>query len=319
MNIRQLETFLWVARLGSVTEACKRLNVTQSTLSMRLKALEADLRVPLFDRAHKRLTLTAKGRDLLRYAEKIVGTVKEVQLYVADPAAQSGTVRVGAAELIALTWGPALIREVSKRFPKVIIDLDVGVPGHLTDALADGTLDVALAPVLNEPKGPFPVIPLGSVAFSWMASPSLGLGRKVVTPSDLERLAIIGVASEQSVVHWAAQQWFADNGATIHHHNVCNSLAASASMVMEGIGVGLLPNLYCAPFIETGRLEALRANRSFELKFYALCSAIGDQALPRQVAELARAASTFRNDPVDSTREQVVEDEILESSEPPAM
>src|SRR5262245_58842859 len=83
MDIRQLETFVWIARLGRMTEACKRLNVTQSTLSMRIRALEADLRVPLFDRSHKRLTLTAKGRDLVRHAEKIVSAMQHVRLYVA--------------------------------------------------------------------------------------------------------------------------------------------------------------------------------------------------------------------------------------------
>jgi DNA-binding transcriptional LysR family regulator len=294
MNIPQLETFLWVARLGSVTEACKRLNVTQSTLSMRLRALETDLQVPLFDRSHKRLTLTAKGRDLIRYAEKIVGTVRQVRSYVADPAAQTGTIRMGVAELIALTWGPTLIRQVSTRFPKVGLDLEVGAPRPLTEGLLNGTLDVALAPILGDPEASFPSIPLGAVAFSWMASPALRLGKKTVTPADLEDLPIIGVAASQSVVHWAAQRWFTDHGASIYHHNACNSLAASASMVMEGIGVGLLPDLYCAPFIESGKLQVLRTNRSFELRFYALYSALGDQALPRQVAELAQASSTFR-------------------------
>jgi DNA-binding transcriptional LysR family regulator len=311
MNIQQLESFLWVARLGSVTEACKRLHVTQSTLSMRIKALETDLRITLFDRAHKRLTLTAKGRDLVRYAEKIVATIKQVETYVADPAAQSGTIRVGVAELIALTWGAALFRQISILYPKVIIDLDIGVPRPLTDALANGALDVVLAPILGEPKGPFPSLPLGRVAFSWVASPALQLNVSQVTPSDLEQLEIIGVAGNQSVIHWTVQQWFADHGATMHHHNVCNSLAATAAIVMEGLGVSLLPDVYCAPYVEAGRLMVLPTDKQFSIEFYACYSALNDQALPRQVAELAREISTFPAPP-DQTSKTIARKHIAE-------
>ncbi len=293
MNFQQLESFLWVARLGSVTEACKRLDATQSTISMRIKALESDLRITLFNRAHKRLTLTAKGRDLVRYAEKIVATVKQVEMYVADPAAQSGTIRVGVAELIALTWGAALFRKIRILYPKVGIDLDIGPPRPLTDALANGALDVVLAPVLGEPNGPFPSISLGRVEFSWVASPSLQLGASPLTPADLEPLEIIGVAGNQSVIHTSVRQWFAEHGATMQHHSVCNSLAASAAMVMEGVGISLLPYVYCAPYLEAGDLKVLPTNRQFVLEFYACYSALNDQTLPRQVAELAQEMSTF--------------------------
>jgi DNA-binding transcriptional LysR family regulator len=303
MDIRQLETFLWIARLGSISEACKRLHVTQSTLSMRLRALEIDLRVPLFDRGHKRLTLTAKGRDLVRYAEKIVETVKQARMYVADPTAQTGTIRVGIAELIALTWAPDLINRVKLRFPNVLMDLDIGVPRTLTEALSNGILDVALAPALRAPEVPLAGFSLGTVRWSWMASPSLRLAAHTVSPTDLETQPIIGVASSQSIFYSVIQQWFTEAGATIQRYNACNSLAASISMVAEGIGIGLLPNEYCAELIRSKQLQVLRATRDFEFEYFAMFSAQGEQALPREVAELAQAASTFEKRGPESSPE----------------
>lgn len=293
MDIRQLETFMWIARLGSVTAACKRLNVTQSTLSMRLRALEEDLRVPLFDRSHKRLTLTAKGRDLVRYAQKILATVEQVRLYVADPTAESGTLRVGVAESVALTWMPDLIRRLSTQFPNVVLDLDVGIPRPMTEGLATGKLDVVFAPSLSKPDASFFSVALGSTRYSWMASPQLGLREKIVTPAHLEQLAIIGVPSHQSAFYSMIEQWFAEDGATIRRLNMCNSLATSASMVMAGMGISLLPHVCFASFISSGKLQVLRTNRSFDFEFYAMCRASDDQALPRLVVELARSTSTF--------------------------
>jgi hypothetical protein len=65
-------------------------------------------------------------------------------------------------------------------------------------------------------------------------------------------------------------------------------------MAAEGIGVGLLPNEYCAPLIESGKLRVVPVNRVFDFEFFAVCSADGEQSLPGQVAELARQSSTFR-------------------------
>jgi DNA-binding transcriptional LysR family regulator len=294
MDVRQLETFLWIARLGSVTQACKRLNVTQSTLSMRLRALETDLRVQLFERAHKRLTLTAKGRDLVRYAERILGTVEQVRLFVADPKSESGTLRVGVAELIALTWLPELLRRLRTQFPNVVLDLDVGIPRPMMDGLAGGKLDVVLAPVVSKPTAPFLGFRLGSVRYSWMASPELKLQEKVVTPVQLERHPIIGIASNQSVFYSEVEQWFASHGAAIQRLNICNSLGTSAAMAMAGIGVSLLPHAYFAPLVRAGKLEVLRTDRTFEFEWYSMCRALTDQALPKMVAELAQSASSFR-------------------------
>lgn len=294
MDIRQLETFLWIARLGSISEACKRLNVTQSTLSMRLRALETDLRVPLFERNHKRLTLTAKGRDLVRYAEKIVDTAQQARMYVADPQAQTGTLRVAVAELIALTWVPELINRLNTRYPNVTIDLDVGVPRTLMDALVNGAVDLALVPWIGIPEAPFVGLSLGCVEFSWMASPKMRIPEQLLTPNALEDRPLIGVAASQSVFYSVIHQWFQEAGATIRRYNPCNSLAASVSMVAEGIGVGLLPNEYCAPLIASGQLQVLRATRDFDFEYFAVCSAEGEQSLPRQVAELSRQSSTFR-------------------------
>lgn len=302
MDIRQLETFVWIARLGRMSEACKRLNVTQSTLSMRLRALESDLRVRLFDRSSKRLTLTAKGRDLVQHAEEIVSVMQQARLYVADPTAEVGAIRIGMSEYVALSWGPQLMRRFSKQFPSVLIDLEVGVPGALMEQLAAAQLDVLLATVPVKPGPPITLTTLGTVEFSWMASPSLGLPTKIVHPDQLKDLPFITYDGRKPLLFPAVTQWFAQHGLTMQRITVCNSLATSISLIVEGVGIGILPKLYCAPLIKSAKLQVLRTQYTAEHEYYAMCRASDDQGLPSLVAEMAQSAFTDYQNPPQPAR-----------------
>ena len=61
LHLRHFETFFLAARLGSFTAAAKRLNSTQSAVSMRIAELEARFGVSVFNRLNRRIVLTPKG------------------------------------------------------------------------------------------------------------------------------------------------------------------------------------------------------------------------------------------------------------------
>ena len=62
MTLKQLEYFLEIARMGSVSKAAQMLNISQPPLSMQLKALEDELGVPLFNRTKRGLEITPEGQ-----------------------------------------------------------------------------------------------------------------------------------------------------------------------------------------------------------------------------------------------------------------
>jgi DNA-binding transcriptional LysR family regulator len=74
MNFKRLETFVWVATLGSFRKAAERQYTTQPAISSRIAALEEELGAKLFVRevGPGPVALTAKGKELLPYAEKII-------------------------------------------------------------------------------------------------------------------------------------------------------------------------------------------------------------------------------------------------------
>ncbi|MEN9771296.1 MAG: hypothetical protein RLZZ180_2926, partial [Pseudomonadota bacterium] len=72
VNLRFLETFVWIARLGSFSKTAERLNSTLSAVSARMQALESELGVRLLERQGRSIRLTQQGRDALPIAERLL-------------------------------------------------------------------------------------------------------------------------------------------------------------------------------------------------------------------------------------------------------
>ena len=94
-----LRVFLGVARARSALEASHTLGVDQSTISRRMKRLEADIGSKLFDRTSQGHRLTSAGHRLLEHVEKLESTLTAVESDVfGDNMALTGEIRLGATE-----------------------------------------------------------------------------------------------------------------------------------------------------------------------------------------------------------------------------
>src|SRR5690625_7195955 len=79
MNIRFLETFVWVANLGSFSAAASKLHVTQAAVSGRISALEKNLGQSLFVRGARAIRLTPAGQTLLRFAQQMLDEERDLK------------------------------------------------------------------------------------------------------------------------------------------------------------------------------------------------------------------------------------------------
>lgn len=84
MNLEHLKTFHVVASLGSFTEAAKALYMTQPAVSQQIQGIEHALRNPLFDRSKRQIRLTAKGKILFSYTQKLFGIFREIENVFSD-------------------------------------------------------------------------------------------------------------------------------------------------------------------------------------------------------------------------------------------
>lgn len=292
MTLKHLETLYWVCRLGSFTAAAERLHTTQSAISMRIRDLEEALGQELFDRTARAARLTAKGQELVGYAERAMELMAEIKARIGDPTIVSGIVRVGVTEYVALTWLPDLVRELNARYPRVTLEMNVDLTLSLLEKLRGGEIDLAMLPGPIAQTG-LRNISLGFVEFAWMASPALKIPDRSLTPRDLDNWPILTL-SKTSNLYAQLERWFEESGAVGRRTDTCNSLSVLASWTISGLGIGYLPVAHFARDIRAGRLRVIDVTPKLpDLEYVAALDRRHPQQLAQSVAELAVAVSNF--------------------------
>jgi len=260
---------------------------------MRLTDLERELGVALVDRRHRPYRLTAKGRDLAGHAEEVVALTRQIHRSIGDPARLSGSVRVGVAEHIALTWLPDMVAALNQRHPEAVVELEIGLLDEMMQQIRTGDIDVLLTASLDPPDPAFSYRPLGNVTFAWMASPGLGVPAAPLSPADLAQWPLITM-TRSSVLHRLMENWFGVGGVRPKRINACNSLSVCAGLTRAGLGVGLLPCAYrAADGDDTGLVELSVVPAIAPTPFYAMHAAFSAPPLAGIAADLAVSASTF--------------------------
>lgn len=144
MDIDLARTFLAICETGNFNRAAELINVTQSTVSMRIKALEDMLGRSLFIRGKAGASLTGAGLLFRRYATTLVRTWEQARQEVALPPEFQGVLAVGGQitlwDNLILKWIPWMKTAV----PDMAIRAEVGLSDWLMRQLLDGLLDVAV-------------------------------------------------------------------------------------------------------------------------------------------------------------------------------
>src|ERR1700704_2958084 len=143
MELSDLTTFATVAHTGGITRAADELNTVQSNITQRVKALEAEIGTPLFERHSRGMTLTGAGRRLLPYAERMAALSHEAVLAARDDGEPKGPLAIGSMETTAAVRLPSLLAEFHRRFPAVRLSLRTSTTADLVAGVLDGSLDGA--------------------------------------------------------------------------------------------------------------------------------------------------------------------------------
>lgn len=145
MDLRQLQTLLVVAQVGSLRKAALRLRIVETALSRQIRLLEDELGTPLFERHGRGLTPTEAGRHLVQRAQPILATLEQLKAeMLARRNAVSGKVAIGIPWLLLDTLSDRLATGFIPKHPAVNIRFVGGVSNHLQRMLLAGELDVAL-------------------------------------------------------------------------------------------------------------------------------------------------------------------------------
>ncbi|RXJ74538.1 LysR family transcriptional regulator [Veronia nyctiphanis] len=253
MNLKRIETFVLVATLKSFRKAAEQQFTTQPAISSRIAGLEEELGVKLFDRDASPVALTAKGRELLPYAEKLLMMAEKLQSRAENNALMQGTLRLGVSETIVHTWLTLFLGQLNDQFPNLDIDVTVDVTSKLRHDLLDRTLDMTflMGPV-TEPG--VTNLALCEYPLVWAAKPNLVTSRKPLSLEDIAKWPII-TYPRNTLPFCEIDETFKTLESSTAHFFTSSSLSACMKLALDGLGVATLPQALAEKEFNAGRLE----------------------------------------------------------------
>jgi len=143
MELRQLKSFITIAKLESFSKAAQELGYAQSSITTQIQLLEQELNVKLFERLGHNIKLTPEGKKLLPLAEQMLKLSNDAKNIAASSNKPRGPLVIGAVESLCTTRLPKLLREYHSRYPDVEILIKFGAKAAFLRSLKENTIDIA--------------------------------------------------------------------------------------------------------------------------------------------------------------------------------
>lgn len=276
MDVELARTFLEIVNTRSFVRAATHLNVSQTTVSARIRSLEDRLGRSLFFRNKNGAALTPAGEQFLRYAPMFVQLWERARHQVAVPPGSRAVLALGGElnlwQLSLLPW----LHWMRRTAPDIALRVQVGLPEGLMGQVADGVLDIAVMYAPQQRPG---------------LRVELLLEEKLVLVSS-DPAALASDPPGYVYVDWGPD--FA------LHHGLSFPDATNPGLfvglgplaldyILEAGGSGYFRQRTVAAHIAAGRLHPVAGAPSFFYPIYAVCSSQADEGLIGLALEGLRA------------------------------
>ncbi|NBN99956.1 MAG: LysR family transcriptional regulator [Betaproteobacteria bacterium] len=237
MNLRFVESFVWLARLQNVTRTAEKLCLTQSAVSSRIAALEDTLGTPLIDRRERGFRLTHAGQRFLLFAEQFMDLQQQMHQEFDSAQQQLLTVRIGGIETVLHTWLIPLVERLQQSHTDIEFELTVEMTQVLNEQARRGALDLVFSAAPAQGQGITSVeLPAMDMCF---------VGPRGRSPRRLTRKGLreMGLMTFQrgSQPHVALLAVLRDIGLEDKRVHAISSISALVKMVESGFGVATFP------------------------------------------------------------------------------
>ena len=257
MELRDLRTFVTVASLLSFNQAGKALNAAQSTISVRIKALEEELGVRLFDRLGRRVLLTEAGERLLAYGRRLVDLEEEARAEVSDEASGRAAISLRIPETLCVWRLGGVLRRFRERRPGARVRLFPCAFDGLTKDLRRGATDMAFVLANEVLSRDMRAEFLGVEELVLVAAPGHPLaGGEAVGPEELAGQPLL-LSTADCSYRRILEGILAQAGGNPQPAVECGSVEAVKRYAAAGLGITILPLTAARRELAAGTLAAL--------------------------------------------------------------
>jgi len=259
MDIRLLQTFLLVAKIGNITQAAEQLNFSQPTITAQIRTLEEHFEVLLFERVGKKLYITEAGLRLTGYAEKLLLLYGEAKATVQE-FAHDRNIKIGLGTAVAAHTLSPILREFQGRVPNVSVSIEhcFNIPITIKGIL-DNSFDLALVHhrISNSRILQFDVV---AEKLLWVIHASL----LDTYGHDMWQQPFIAI--KQGSVYREKYDQFLQQNSIIPILEYSDSEAIRQA-VLNGLGIGVLPEVLVRSHLEDGTLHEFCEAPKLEIDF----------------------------------------------------
>ncbi|WP_172328154.1 LysR family transcriptional regulator [Mangrovicoccus sp. HB161399] len=298
-SFRQVRYFVATAEAGQVSRAALACNVSQSSITVAIAALETMLGRRLFLRQARGMRLTAEGERFLRHCHAILRSVEDATELAPAAADVSGRLRLGVTETIAGYVLPPIWRKLRRSFPGIALEVREMGHAEIDAGLRAGELDMAMLLTSNIERSPalhYEEL-ISSPRRLWVSSRSPLAERRSLSLAELEQDYILPTMEEHSGL---IGRYWQRNGFSPRILFRCHTLEAVRSMVASDLGVTILSDLVYRPWsLEGRRVVKLDLAERPPTADVGIARAIGAEPGPAGEAflALARAETAELRDP----------------------
>ena len=253
LQVSQLEAFVAVARIGTISGAAEDLLVSQPAITARLQALERSAGATLLARSRRGTRLTDAGRALLPHAERALAAVTAGRRAVGDVVAGvGGRLTIGAAPAVSTYVLPAVLHRFQSAHPEVQLSVRSGHSEEVLEMVLREEVEIGLMrPIQHPDVVSVPVYEDELVLVVHRGHPFASSGRIRMDEMAGEYLILF---DRTSSYHELTSSIFRQAGIHPRGYLEVDNIDAAKRMVEQRLGISLLPATSVLAEIGTGRL-----------------------------------------------------------------
>jgi DNA-binding transcriptional LysR family regulator len=263
MEIAALKAFIAVAETGSFSLAAGQLFLTQPAISKRISALETELEARLFDRIGRSVILTEAGRALLPRARRILLELEDSARAIASLSNEvRGTLRFGTSHHIGLHRLPPVLKQFTRKYPQVRLDIQFMDSEAACRAVEQGELEIGIVTLPPMPSAALSILAIWPDPLEVAVSREHPLAeRREPRLRDLVQYPAI-LPAPTTFTRQIVERAFRGLGLELNVALSTNYLETIGMLVSVGMGWSLLPVTMLDGQIQSLRLPGLALQRT---------------------------------------------------------
>lgn len=280
-NLEYYKTFYYVAKTGSLTQAASLLSISQPAVSQALKQLEQQTKAKLFRRVSKGVKLTAEGELLYSYVAKgyeqfLLGEERLKQMQNSE----LGEIHIGASDMTLQFFLLPYLEQFHEKYPGIKVIVSNAPTPETIENLKKEQIDfgVVSSPLPEDPS--VCALPVREIEDIFVCGRRfISYKNRTLDLSVLETLPLICLEGNTSSKHYM-EDFLSKNNVSLKPEFELATSDMIIQFALRSLGIGCVVKDFALPYLQSGKLFALRFNQMIPKRNFLLVTPSGGHMSP---------------------------------------